>query len=210
MPLWLKDLMSVTEEVTIHRPNVSTLLSSAFIRGDLNAVTRGPFIRLLISCLFFWRGVNGRQEVSRHYHDKCFFFAKENRFLMLFQTCTKLTFGLSDVFVLFVTVIARNRINGAGSCSFVTGSLGLAKICPKVLSSFNVVAIQNYLDGFRNTLNVRNNSKASRWFSFIRNANSCNWFLAVTVKSFCIAIRNIFSLLSLRIKWRWWTVSPPE
>ena len=37
-------LMNVTEEVTIHRPNVSTLLSSAFIRGDLNAATRGPFI----------------------------------------------------------------------------------------------------------------------------------------------------------------------
>ena len=36
--------MNVTEEVTIHRPNVSTLLSSAFIRGDLNATTRGPFI----------------------------------------------------------------------------------------------------------------------------------------------------------------------
>ena len=41
-----------TEEVTIHRPNVSTFLSSAFIRGDLNAATRGPFIRSLISCLF--------------------------------------------------------------------------------------------------------------------------------------------------------------
>ena len=34
---WFADLMNVTEEVTIHRPNVSTLLSSAFIRGDLNA-----------------------------------------------------------------------------------------------------------------------------------------------------------------------------
>ena len=33
---WFADLMNVTEEVTIHRPNVSTLLSSAFIRGDLN------------------------------------------------------------------------------------------------------------------------------------------------------------------------------
>ena len=42
--LWFVDLMNVTEEVTIHRPNVSTLLSSAFIRGDLNAATRGPFI----------------------------------------------------------------------------------------------------------------------------------------------------------------------
>ena len=45
-------IMNVTEEVTIHRPNVSILLSSAFIRGDLNAVTRGPFTRSLISGLF--------------------------------------------------------------------------------------------------------------------------------------------------------------
>ena len=52
MILWFTDLMNVTEEVTIHRPNVSTLLSSAFIRGDLNAATRGPFIWSLISCLF--------------------------------------------------------------------------------------------------------------------------------------------------------------
>ena len=49
---WFADLMNVTEEVTIHRPNVSTLLSSAFIRGDLNAATRGPFIQSLISGLF--------------------------------------------------------------------------------------------------------------------------------------------------------------
>ena len=41
---WFADLMNVTEEVTLHRPNVSTLLSSAFIRDDLNAATRGPFI----------------------------------------------------------------------------------------------------------------------------------------------------------------------
>ena len=33
MLLWFADLMNVTEEVTIHRPKVSTLLSSAFIRG---------------------------------------------------------------------------------------------------------------------------------------------------------------------------------
>ena len=32
--------MNVTEEVTIHRPNVSILLS---IRGDPNAATRGSF-----------------------------------------------------------------------------------------------------------------------------------------------------------------------
>ena len=51
MLLWFEDLMNVSE-VTIHRPNVSTLLSSAFIRGDLNAATRGPFISSLISGLF--------------------------------------------------------------------------------------------------------------------------------------------------------------
>ena len=33
-------------------PNVSTLLSSAFIRGDLNAASRGPFIPSLIGYLF--------------------------------------------------------------------------------------------------------------------------------------------------------------
>ena len=44
MLLWFADLMNVTKEVTIHRPNLLTLLSSAFIRGDLNAATRGPFI----------------------------------------------------------------------------------------------------------------------------------------------------------------------
>ena len=44
MLLWFADLMNVTEEVTIHRPKVSTLLFSAFIRGDLNAATRSPFI----------------------------------------------------------------------------------------------------------------------------------------------------------------------
>ena len=38
MLLWFTDLMNVTEEVTIHRPNISTLLSSAFIRGDLQEV----------------------------------------------------------------------------------------------------------------------------------------------------------------------------
>ena len=38
MLLWFTDLMNVTEEVTIYRPSVSILLSSAFIRGDLNAV----------------------------------------------------------------------------------------------------------------------------------------------------------------------------
>ena len=53
MLLWFKDLMNVTAEVTINRPNILTLLSSAFIRGDLNAATKGPVIPSLISYLFF-------------------------------------------------------------------------------------------------------------------------------------------------------------
>ena len=40
MLLWFTDLMDVTEEVTIHRPNVLTLLTSAFISGDLKVATR--------------------------------------------------------------------------------------------------------------------------------------------------------------------------
>ena len=56
-------------EVTIHRPNASTLLSSAFISGDLIAATRGPFICYLISCPFFLRGVNRRLVVRHHHHD---------------------------------------------------------------------------------------------------------------------------------------------
>ena len=51
MLLWFTDLMNVTEEVTTHRPNILTLLSSAFIRDDLNAATIGPFIWSLISSL---------------------------------------------------------------------------------------------------------------------------------------------------------------
>ena len=52
MLLLFTDLMNVTEKFTIHRPNISTLLSNAFIRGDLNAAIRGPSIQSLISCLF--------------------------------------------------------------------------------------------------------------------------------------------------------------
>ena len=77
---------------------------------------------------------------------------------MLFQTCTKLTFGLS-----VITVIARNRINSVSSLFFRDRILRFGKNMPqslkRFLSNFNVVAIQNSLDGFRNTLNVGNNSK---------------------------------------------------
>ena len=58
--------------------------------------------------------------------------------------------GLSDVFI--VTVIARNRINGVGSLFFHDRILGFGENMPqslkRFLSNFNVVAIQNSLDGF--------------------------------------------------------------
>ena len=42
MLLWFKDLMSVTEKLhSLTRPNVLTLPSGAYIRGDLNTATRG-------------------------------------------------------------------------------------------------------------------------------------------------------------------------
>ena len=47
---------------------------------------------------------------------------------MLFQTCTKLTFGLSDILV--ITVIARNRINSVGSLFFRNMILGFGENMP--------------------------------------------------------------------------------
>ena len=43
MLFWFTDLMNVTEEVTIHRPKVSTRLSSTLIRGDLKRCNKRPF-----------------------------------------------------------------------------------------------------------------------------------------------------------------------
>ena len=75
-----------------------------------------------------------------------------------------MTFGLSDVFV--VTVIARNRINGVGSLFFRDRILRFGENMPqslkRFLSNFNVVAIQNSLDGFRNTLNVRRSNEVTQ------------------------------------------------
>ena len=121
-----------------------------------------------------------RQVMSRHHHDlrfKIFFFSKEGRFLMLFQMCTKLTSGLS--YILVIAVIAQNRIKSVSvSCSFVIESLGLTiKYAPNLkrfLSNINVVAIQNSLDRFRNTVNVRNNSKTSSWFLLIKSITCYN------------------------------------
>ena len=61
---------------------------------------------------------------------------------MLFQTCTKLTFSLSDVFVDLVN--ARNRINGVGSLFFCNRILRFGENMPqslkRFLSNFNFVA----------------------------------------------------------------------
>ena len=87
----------------------------------------------------------------------------------------------------------NRMINSVGSLFFRDRIFRFGKNMPqslkRFLSNFNVEAIQNSLDGFCNTLKVRNNSKTSRWFPFIRIATSCNLFLAVTEKSFYIAIR---------------------
>ena len=93
------------------------------------------------------------------------FFAKEDRFLMLFQTCTKLTFAVSDILV--ITFIARNRINSVSSLFFRDRILKFGKNIvalrsENVLSNLDGVAIQNSLDGFRKTLYVKNNSKTNR------------------------------------------------
>ena len=89
-------------------------------------------------------------------------------------------FGLSDVFV--VPVLARDRINGVGLLFFRDRILRFGENMPqslkRFLSNFNVVAIQNSLDGFRNTLNVRNNSKT------IKSVTSCKdqlWMLTISI-----------------------------
>ena len=48
---WFKDLINVTEKFQFRDPTFRPLLPNAFVRGDLNAATRSPFI--LISFFFF-------------------------------------------------------------------------------------------------------------------------------------------------------------
>ena len=113
---------------------------------------------------------------------------------MLFQTCTKLTFGLSDMLV--ITVIAGNRTNSVGSLFFRDRILrfgtNMLQSLKRFLTNFNVVAIQNSLDGFRNTLNVGNKSKTSRWFPLISSATSCNWFFGSYGEKFHISARSLW------------------
>ena len=60
---------TLSRKIKFHRPNVSTIPSSASIKGDRIAATGGPFLCILISCPFSCRGVNRRQVVNRHHHD---------------------------------------------------------------------------------------------------------------------------------------------
>ena len=105
-----------------------------------------------------------------------FFFTKEDRLMMLFQTCTKLMIGLSEILV--ITVTGRNRINSVGMLFFRDRILKFSKNIPsslkRYLSNLNVFVIQNSLGGFRNALNVRNNSKTSRWFLLIGSFTGCS------------------------------------
>ena len=68
---------------------------------------------------------------------------------MLFQTCIKLTFGLSDV--LTIIVIARNKIDSVGSLFFRDRILRFGKKYALSLKRFlinvNVVAIKIILMG---------------------------------------------------------------
>ena len=68
----------------------------------------------------------------------------KGRFLMLFQTCTKLTFDLSCKLV-----IARNSINSVGSLFFSDRILRFGENMPlslkRFLSNFNLVAIHTGL-----------------------------------------------------------------
>ena len=87
------------------------------------------------------------------------------------------------------------RINGVSSLFFLNRILRFGKICLKDWKGFWATLmlwldIQNSLDGFCNTPNVRNNNKTSRWFPLIRSATSCNRFLAVTEKCFWVPIRH--------------------
>ena len=69
MLLWFKDLMNATEKLQFVDPTFwhSRLVPSSGVILWLQL--RGPFPSLLISCPFFWRGVNRRQVISRHHHD---------------------------------------------------------------------------------------------------------------------------------------------
>ena len=81
MLLWSTDLVNVTEEVKIHRPNALTLLSSAFSRGDLNTATRGPFIQTSVWYMF--------ERASK----AVFFHKKETSALLEYTCLTNHTIG---------------------------------------------------------------------------------------------------------------------
>ena len=121
-----------------------------------------------------------------------FLFYKRKPVFDALSNVFKFTFSLSDVFV--VTVITRNRISGVGSLFFNDRILRFGKNLPqslkRFLSNFNIVGIQNSLDGFHNTLNVGNNNTTSRWFPFIRSATGTGVLLGKPATG-CVVIPYI-------------------
>ena len=81
MLLWFKDL--VTEEVTNHRPNISTLLYSAFIRGDLTL-----FILFLAMTVIM---------VRLREHQKAVFFCRKMKIQLCWSTHIKPTIQLGGI-----------------------------------------------------------------------------------------------------------------
>ena len=69
MLLWFRDLMNVTEKLHFIDPMFRHSCLMPSLEADLIVATSAPFKCTLISCSFFWRGVNRRQVVSRHRHD---------------------------------------------------------------------------------------------------------------------------------------------
>ena len=72
-----------------------------------------------------------------------FFLQKKKHFLMLFQTCTKLTLCLFDILV--ITVIERESVKSVGSLFFRNRILRFGKdmhqSLRRFLKNFNVMAI---------------------------------------------------------------------
>ena len=105
-------------------------------------------------------------------------------------TCNFCPFGRSEVntYLVFISKLANQRARKA--------LFTVAHNCHSKRNNFAAKEItsrpKKKTRGKRKNLaakrNVRNNSKTSRWFLLISSVTSCNWFLAVTKKSFGIAI----------------------
>ena len=113
------------------------------------------------------------------------FLAKEDRFLMLFQTFTKLTFGLS--YILLITVITRDRINSVGSLFLKCGRL-----------VFCSIQLYWYLSGYTSLF-----STSSYKLGFYRYGWESRTFRNITADSIYILIRGWLSMTQLLLEHSW-------